>query len=119
LLSDVPVLAKASKEQAKYAHLLLALEEMGLVSVPSDLGDHAFPEVRRGIKKRISDVRVTASESSVEVVYLQPHESMDDRVISFRAVAEYLDTLGDPFSNTFSRYVRRWSEPAATQAPGS
>jgi hypothetical protein len=42
---------------------------------------------------------------------------MDDRVISFRAVAEYLDTLGDPFSNTFARYVRRWIEPAAPRAP--
>jgi hypothetical protein len=117
LLGDVSVVAEGSKEPAKYVHLLLALEEMGLVSVPSDVGDYAFPEVRRGIKKRISDVRVTAGESTVEVVYLQPHDSMDDRVISFRAVAEYLDTLGDPFSNTFSRYVRRWIEPAATRAP--
>jgi hypothetical protein len=117
LLSDIPVIAEGSKEAAKYVHLLSALEEMGLVALPADLGDFAFPEVRRGIRKRLRDVQVVASGSKVEVVYLQPEESMDDRVISFRAVAEYLDTLDDPFSNTFSRYVRRWSEPAATRAP--
>ena len=113
LLSDIPIVAEASKEQAKYVHLLSALEEMGLVALPADIGDYAFPEVRRGITKRIREVQVVASESKVEVVYLQPNESMDDRVISFRAAAEYLDTLDDPFSETFATYVRRWIEPAA------
>ncbi len=119
LLSDVPVLAEASKEQAKYVHLLLALAEMGLLTVPSDLGDYTFPEVRRGITRRLRDVQVTASESKVEVVYLQPQDSMDDRVISFGTAAEYLETLDDPFAVRFAKYVRRWIEPAAIRAPGT
>ena len=102
MLSDIPVIAEASKEPAKYVHLLSARRRWGWLLFPADLGDYAFPEVRRGLRKRIRYVRVLANEAKVEVVYVQPEESMDDRVISFRAVAEYLDTLDDPFAETFA-----------------
>ena len=65
------------------------------------------------------DVQASASGANVEVVYLQPQESIDDRVISFGTVAEYLETLDDPFAVRFAKHVRGWIEPAAIRAPGT
>ena len=53
----------------------------------------------------------------MEVVYLQPRASGDDRIISYRTVAEHLTTLNDPLAMAFAVYVERWIEPAASQAP--
>lgn len=119
LLSDIPVIAAASKQEAKYVHLLVALEGMGLVTLPAGLNDYAFPSVRRGITKLIQCVQAVPSVATVELVYLQPQDSRDDRIISFTMVAEYLTTLDDPFAKTFAQYVTRWIEPAATHAPST
>ncbi len=64
------------------------------------------------------DVQAAASDANVEVVYLQPQESIDDRVISFGTVAEYLETLDDPFAVRFAKHVRGWISLRQYGRPG-
>lgn len=113
LLSHIPWMAAASPQKAKYVHLLAALQELGLVRVPSDLEDFAFPDVQRGITKRLEAVEALPTDAEVRVVYLQPQDDGTGGVISFDTVAEYLRTLGDPLAATLAGYVERWREPAA------
>lgn len=117
LLRDIPIIAAASNQQAKYVHLLSELEAMGLVRVPDDLIGYAFPKVERGITERIRRVEALPTDARVEVLYLQPQDAGGEGVISFRSVVEYLRTLDDPFAGTFAEYVERWSQPAASEAP--
>lgn len=118
LLTDIPVMAAASNQQAKYVHLLSALERFGLMSLPGDLEAYAFPEVRRGITERLRHVETVETDASIEVVYLQPKGTGGEAVISFETVAEYLGGLEDPLALVFSDYVRRWIEPAAVRPAG-
>lgn len=118
LLEDIPVVAAASNQKAKYVHLLHGLSGLGLLSLPSDIDEYAFPKARRGITRRLGEVRAIPSDAHVEVVYLQPRDSESERSISFRQVAEYLRTVDDALAGTLASYVERWAKPAATRPPG-
>jgi hypothetical protein len=120
LLRHIPIIAAGSdkKGRRKYFHLLWELEQLGLVSLPNDLQDYAFRKRSQGITKRLEAVRSLATDVTVDVLYVQPLNDGREGVIPFRAVAEYLRTLGDPLSTTFADYVESWREPAASSRPG-
>ena len=118
LLRDIPLMAAASNQQAKYVHLLSALEAMGLMTLPGDLGAYAFPKVQRGITARLRGAAVLESDAAIEVVYLQPRDAGVGGIVSFQTVANYLSSLDDPLALVFSDYVRRWIEPAASRPAG-
>lgn len=117
LLDHVAGIAARSPQQAKYVHLLVALEGMNLLRLPSDLPQYAFPKVRPGIKERLRAVEVLQTGATIEIVYVQPGGTGGDRVISFESVAGYLSGLDDPLARTFAKYVEGWIEPAASRAP--
>ena len=118
LLADIPFIAAASNQQAKYVHLLSALEAMGLMTLPGDLSAYAFPKARRGISNRLKKVEIVETNATIEVFYLQPRDDGEQGIISFKLVAEYLSGLEDPMASVFSDYVRRWIEPAALRPAG-
>ena len=82
LLRDIPFIAAASNQQAKYVHLLSALEEMGLMTLPRDVGAYAFPKARRGISNRLKKVEIVETNAAIEVVYLQPRDDGEQGIIS-------------------------------------
>ena len=119
LLDEIPVIAAASNQEAKYVHLLSALEELGLVSLPSDLFDFAFLKPRRGIRARLGAVRSVPTEATIEIVYIQPRGTDEEGVVSFHQVADYLRTLDDSLAITLAKHVERWADPAAMLPPRS
>ena len=119
LLDEIPVIAAASNQEAKYVHLLSALEELGLVSLPSDLFDFAVPRPRRGIRTRLGAVRSVPTEATIEIVYIQPRGTDEEGVVSFHQVADYLRTLDDSLAITLAKHVERWADPAAMLPPRS
>jgi hypothetical protein len=117
LLEDIPIVAAASNQKAKYVHLLHALSDLGLLALPDDLDDYAFPKARRGITGKLEAVRAIPTGAAVEIVYLQPRRGDEGRVVSFDQVAAYLRTVDDRLAATLAEYVERWAEPAATEPP--
>ena len=101
----------------KSVHLLSALEEPDLVSLPADLDAYAFPKVRRGITDRLRDVGVSGTNTAVEVVCLQPTGTGQEGIISFETAAEYLASQDDPLALVLSDYLRRWTERAGERPP--
>ena len=113
MLSHVAGLAERTEHKERYVYLLRALEDLDLLSVPSDVEDIVSSLMRRGLDERLREVEVLQTEASIEVVRVQPTVYWEEPgLISFETVAEYLETLEEPMAQVFAEYVRRWTKPA-------
>ena len=53
----------------------------------------------------------------MEIIYLQPEASTDDRCIDFETFAKYVERSSDPLSKHFATHLRLWRAPAGSREP--
>ena len=100
------------------------LSELGLIKLNNDLKDKIYPKTVRGVSKCIEcDLRINPSPSCLEVVYIQPRKSKEDKrdderfhYIYFKEFADCIENQGD-MGKMFAGYLRKWIEDPANQPP--
>ena len=122
ILSELKEIAKASKSRKKYLHLLNALSEMGLLTLPRELEEMMLSGKTRGSTKLIADIDVRHSTApQIQVIFVQPRKDEIDgergfRYISFREFAYSIEKFGQ-LGNLLARYLRKWkSDPGKCPA---
>ena len=115
ILSDFREIAMASKSRKKYLHLLSALSEMELLTLPIDLKEKILRMETRGSTKLIAEIEVSRSaDAQIEVVFVQPRKYQSDGQRGFRYI--YFDEFADSIEGfgelgyLLARYLRRWEE---------
>ncbi len=104
--------------QQKYHHLVAALASFGFLSLPDDLAAYLFPRPRRGLVSRLREIKVTAADIPVEVLYIQPTAGPGASCIDFEQFARHVAQHDDPLSQAFALHLRRWVVPAGSERPG-
>lgn len=96
----------------KYHHLTTTLAGLGYLKLPTELDAYLYPEPRTGLIAQLRQIEVTAIESKVEVVYLQPEatESGGERCVDFAQFAAHVRRFEDPVSRRFAESLERWRE---------
>ena len=115
--SELKEIAMASKSRKKYLHLLSALSEMELLTLPIDLKEKILRMETRGSTRFISEIDVSRSaDAQIEVVFVQPGKYQSDgqrgfRYIYFDEFANSIESLGE-LGYLLARYLRRWKADA-------
>lgn len=117
IAEGVRQIALASTSRQKYLHLLTALGDLGFLEVPSEIEGLAYPRPQRGLTKSLDDIRTTAQDASVEVIYVQPEDSPGVRCVDFETFASFVERHEDPLSRRFAESLRRWTVPAGGTSP--
>lgn len=113
-------LVRASDHRRKYLHLVDRLARLGLVEVPHGLADVVFADGsahRRAASKLLAELRPSAVDLPIEIVFVQPAHDETQLCIDFERFAAHVERRGDPFSRRFAASLRGWVSPAATSAP--
>ena len=116
LVCDTVKVAIRSPRQQKYVHLLWRLQELDLLSGVESVFDWAFPIVRRGVKRKLSDVKVTDHKDvqDTKLVYVAPCEVAGVNTIDFNEFAEVIKKRGaDSTRRTFACYLKNWAAECA------
>ena len=122
ILSEFKEIAMASKSRIKYFHLLRALLEMGLLTLPKELKDKMLRMETRGSTKLIGEIDVSRSaDAQIEVVFVQPRKYQSDgqrgfRYIYFDEFAYSIEQLGE-LGYLVAQYLRRWKEDPGMSPP--
>ena len=120
VLEDLKSVVQASKEKRKYYHLLSALSELGLMSLPGNLKSNIYPEKSGSLKSSIDKISVLGSPR-LEVVFVQPRPCKKKKVEGFKYI--YFDEFADCVNNQgklgrqFACYLRKWIKDPAEQSP--
>lgn len=107
----------ASTAHQKYHHLVSLLAGQGFLEVPADLPEFLYPEPKRGLKERLQRLTVTDRDPPIEVIYVQPTVTGNDRCIDFTEFAKHVETHQDAFSQAFAEHLRRWTTIAGAEPP--
>lgn len=116
ILEGIVEIWQATNAHAKYHHLAARLATLGFLRLPPDLESYIYP-VRRGLVRKLAEVEVTASDPTIELIYIQPTATADDRCIDFDHFAAHVRTFDDPLSQAFGRHLDRWKHAAALSPP--
>ena len=112
ILYDLKSIVQASTEKRKYYHLLSALSELGLISLPDNLKSEIYSENSGDLKSAIDEISIRNSPR-IEVVYIQPRRSDQDKsgeghhYIDFDGLADSVETKG-VMGGLFAGYLRKW-----------
>jgi hypothetical protein len=108
-----------SNAKQKYLHLLMELECIGLIDVPPDLYNFAFPKMRSGFTAAFQRVKINPVTESmkIEVIYVQPNPDPKCDCISFEMFAEAVAKHDDPISQAFAGHLVRWQSVAGGILP--
>lgn len=106
-----------TKAHQKYHHLTAALARLGYLTLPADLAAHIYPQPKRGLTERLRAIQVSALESSVEVLYVQPNPTEGVRSIDFAQFAEFVGRHDDPLSKVFATHLLSWLALAGSREP--
>lgn len=110
--------ATTSQYRLKYLHLLGLLEEVGAVSVPSEI----YQAIPTDILRHLGNVQNLARpEAAIEVLYIQPRATDKDKdkgkdVIDFEEFRSGLPA-DDPVARIFGEHIIGWTEPAGEERP--
>lgn len=121
ILYDLKSIVQASTEKRKYYHLLSALSELDLISLPDDLKSKIYPENSRGLKSAIDEISIPNSPR-IEVVYIQPRRTCRDKpgeghhYIYFDELADSVESKG-VMGGLFAVYLRKWITDPAKHPP--
>lgn len=74
---------------------------------------------QRGLSAKLSEIAVGPLEVPIEVIYVQPAKTADDRCIDFEDFAAHVERNDDPFSRTFAAQLRRWTQLAGSTPPSA
>ena len=122
ILSELKDIAKASKSRKKYLHLLSALSEMELLTLPIDLKEKILRMETRGSTKLIAEIDVCHfTAPQIEVIFVQPRKYQSDgqrgfRYIYFDEFAYSIEQLGE-LGYLVAQYLRRWKADAGISPP--
>ena len=111
ILSELKEIAMASKSWKKYLHLLSALSEMELLTLPIDLKEKILRMETRGSTKLIAEIDVCHfTAPQIEVIFVQPRKYQLDgqrgfRYISFPEFADSIKNFGE-IGNLLARYQK-------------
>lgn len=101
----------------KYFHLIAALSDLGFLELPHGIEDQLYPVLQPSRSAHQRRIEVTARNPAVEVIFLQPTRTKDERCLDFATFANHVSTFDDPLSRTFAVHLRRWIERAAALPP--
>jgi hypothetical protein len=107
----------ATSAHQNYHQLVVALAELGFLSVPADLADLVYPNPRPGLSKRLEAITVNDIDPPIEVHYLQPLATEGDTCIDFATFVSYVERYDDAMSALFASHLRRWTTPAGSERP--
>ena len=124
ILCDLKEIVRVSNEKQKYYYLLNTLSDLDLIKLNNDLKVKTFPKAVSGVSKCIEAICiVNPSPSCLEVVYIQPRKSKDDKrdderfhYIYFKEFADCIKNQGD-MGKMFAGYLKKWIEDPANQPP--
>src|SRR5690606_10066235 len=102
----------------KYHHLVSALVGLGYLTMPADVREFLYPAPRVGLTERLRQITPTATDSVIEVLYIQPEATEGDRCIDFARFAEFVGRHDDPLSRVFAAHLRKWKDAAGACVPG-
>ena len=109
-------IARATSAHQKYHHLIAALAELGLVTLPDDLADYVYPKPRPGLSDRLRQLHASELNPPIEVRYVQP-VGTSAHCIDFETFAQYVDRHDDALSKLFAPHLRAWTSPAGSVPP--
>ena len=117
ILHDLKRIFKATStvSRGKYFHLLRAIAELGLVSLPSKLEEMIYHS-SRGLGKCIDEIQIASTLPKVEVLYILPEIDEQENCIEFERVARVVEGRGD-IGRYFATYVREWARQPAGSEP--
>ena len=115
LLNGVVQITKATQQTKKYFHLLLLLEETGLLVLPQAIRLRHKEGNTRRLAADLTGIRPAISNCAIRVIYLQP-TGQGENEISFDELAAWMARYSDPFSQRFRRSLASWSALAAGSA---
>jgi hypothetical protein len=110
------IIRKTNSHQ-KYHHLMTALAGLGYVTMPGDIREYLYPAPRVGLSERLRQVAPTATDSAVEVLYVQPEATEGNRCIDFERFAVFVEGHDDPLSRVFAAHLRKWKDAAGACVP--
>jgi hypothetical protein len=109
LLDGVLKIVCASDHKHKYCCLLRLLAQHALIRLPSNLDDALkSPQYASAVNACLPDVRIIATNPTVDVLYLQPLASLPDEV-GFEEFASWLDGQGGVVATRFASSLRAWA----------
>ena len=107
----------------KWFALMLHLEGMGLLQIPSELQEIMARPNHRGAPVASKDMVITAPTATPHIVYVQPQAAGDGdgdvTVISFQEHAEVVARHSDTVSQRFAEPLLEWAEVPAGGRAGS
>lgn len=112
ILDGIRAIILKSTAHQKYHHLATSLARLGYLRLPPDLDRYLYPAPRRGLSAKLAEITTAPTEVPIEVIYVQPIRTGDDRCIDFDQFAAHVARFDDPFSRHFAAHLLRWKEPA-------
>ncbi len=128
IMDDFKEISKSKRPKyarQKYFYLAHALSELGLIGpLSSALEKKMWADDSRGVYNLIDDIRILVPPAcKLEVVYVQPQKSEEDKLyddrfhyIYFDEFAEIVESQGD-MGGLFAGYLRKWKDDPAKQPP--
>ena len=117
LLYHVKYIAKATRPSGrkKHFHLLQAIADLGLITLPEAL-EHKIYCSPRGVYKCIDDIVIAPDPPSLEVIYILPNAINDLDNIDFETFAGIVEHRGE-IGRQFARHLQRWARiPAGSRS---
>lgn len=109
-----------TKAHQKYHHLCVSLARLGFLDLPADLESLLYPTPQSGpLDAKLAAIGPALIEAPIEVVYVQPAKTADDRCIDFEDFAAHVERHEDPFSKMFAAHLRRWTQLAGSTPPSA
>ena len=123
ILSDIKVMAQASKSRGKYYHLINALSDLKLLRLPCQPKEMKCKEKTTVSAKYIKGIKVTvATDLKPVIVYVQPRKDAsidtqnDFKYIDFEGFAKSIESCGD-LGSLLACYLRRWKTDPGSVPP--
>ena len=109
LLCDVKFMAQARNRRArrKYFHLLRALADLGLMTLPEAL-EHKIYDSPQGVRECISGIKIAGSQPCLEVILVLPMVKEGWNCIDFETFAGIVENRGG-IGRRFAASLRKWA----------
>ncbi|MHA2219407.1 MAG: hypothetical protein ACXACY_26140 [Candidatus Hodarchaeales archaeon] len=109
LLEGLIDIFRATQSKRKYFYLLLHLESMGLLHIPTQLKEIMGRPSLHGLNGVSHQIEVIANVRQSLIAYIQPNGEGPD-TISFPEFANIVKKHEDPVSQRFADSLREWAE---------
>lgn len=108
LLIGILDIFRATQSKRKYYHLLLLLERLELLDIPTDFKRIMKRENLQGINDASREINITSIVKETEIIYVQPNGDGID-IIPFSEFAYIVENYDDMLSQRFAKSLREWA----------